>query len=334
MIKQDNIKVLSFKDHSSKSMWAGSKETIDHFVREMLDNSFDEVVKGAANIIEFSWDEGFKKIRIIDNGSGIKRGIVKVPMPDKTFLDVDSVVAVFTIPFAGGKHDNTGKTLKGTNGVGLKLLNATSLSLVCRLRDNKNPYVYHEYKFIDFDEKIEISEVTCDKKVGFSTFIEAELNPEKFKSLSLDKTYFRNRCLYVKSKFPELKIKFGDEIIPNITQREFFYHITNASKESKVHTAQFKNLNNNVKAYIAFDNSRTNSSKSVCNMDFVDGAYSSEFEKVLVEAVKTAFNYSDITKRDVIDGCKVFFDMELANPSYIGQTKHLIEDNIATKLRI
>ncbi|MBX2811275.1 MAG: type IIA DNA topoisomerase subunit B [Myxococcales bacterium] len=99
-----------------------------HLLREILDNSIDEVINGHAHTIQVTLDENYRGVTIEDDGRGIP--IAKMKKYKKPALEV-----ILTTLHAGGKFDGGSYDVSGgLHGVGSSVVNALSeeMNLVIR----------------------------------------------------------------------------------------------------------------------------------------------------------------------------------------------------------
>lgn len=117
-------------------MYIGSTgyEGVHHLIKEIADNSIDEVIAGYATEVKITLltDGG---VNVVDNGRGIP--IDKHPKTGKSTLET-----VLTVLHAGGKFGGGGyKVSSGLHGVGSSVVNALSTRLIARIFKDGYEYV-------------------------------------------------------------------------------------------------------------------------------------------------------------------------------------------------
>ena len=133
-------------------MYIGSTgyEGVHHLIKEIADNSIDEVIAGYATEVKITLlaDGG---VNVLDNGRGIP--IDKHPKTGKSTLET-----VLTVLHAGGKFGGGGyKVSSGLHGVGSSVVNALSTRLIARIFKDGYEYVQ------EFERGVPQSDI---KKVG------------------------------------------------------------------------------------------------------------------------------------------------------------------------
>ncbi len=133
-------------------MYIGSTgyEGVHHLIKEIADNSIDEVIAGYATEVKITLlaDGG---VNVVDNGRGIP--IDKHPKTGKSTLET-----VLTVLHAGGKFGGGGyKVSSGLHGVGSSVVNALSTRLIARIFKDGYEYVQ------EFERGVSQADI---KKVG------------------------------------------------------------------------------------------------------------------------------------------------------------------------
>ncbi|MGF1509532.1 MAG: type IIA DNA topoisomerase subunit B [Myxococcota bacterium] len=98
-----------------------------HLLREILDNSIDEVINGHASTITVELDDDRKGVSIEDDGRGI-------PVATMRKLGKPAVEVILTTLHAGGKFGGSGYDVSGgLHGVGSSVVNALSEELTVEI---------------------------------------------------------------------------------------------------------------------------------------------------------------------------------------------------------
>lgn len=200
----DNIEVLEGLEpvRLRPHMYIGSTGTkgLHHLVYEVLDNSIDEVLAGAASEVDVTVHQD-GSISIEDDGSGI-------PVETHRTTGLSTVETVMTILHAGGKfHGGAYKVSGGLHGVGVSVVNALSEWLEVTISRNNKKY---KQRFERGKRATELEEVGKSKKTG--TLIRFKPDPEIFN----ETTDFEYETLYRRFKetaflTKEVKINLLDE---------------------------------------------------------------------------------------------------------------------------
>lgn len=186
-------------------MYIGSTgyEGVHHLIKEIADNSIDEVIAGYATEVKITLlaDGG---VNVLDNGRGIP--IDKHPKTGKSTLET-----VLTVLHAGGKFGGGGyKVSSGLHGVGSSVVNALSTRLIARVFKDGYEYVQ------EFERGVPQADI---KKVGKTdqtgTSITFYPDGEIFSTIELDYKwvvkYIRHQAYLTKgTKLSVLEEKTGN----------------------------------------------------------------------------------------------------------------------------
>ncbi|MBU4689576.1 DNA topoisomerase IV subunit B [Mycoplasma zalophidermidis] len=183
-------------------MYIGSTDVngLHHLVWEIVDNSIDEALAGAANVISVILTKSGSVI-VKDNGRGVPVG--------KTQTGKTAVERVFTELHTGGKFDESAyKTSGGLHGVGASVVNALSTKLIATV--HKDGGIYETV----FENGGEITQKTklIGKTKENGTIVEFWPNYEVFKRSKLSYEKISERLRESSFLIAGLKIILIDEI--------------------------------------------------------------------------------------------------------------------------
>ncbi|MCU0494832.1 MAG: type IIA DNA topoisomerase subunit B, partial [Chloroflexaceae bacterium] len=298
-------------------------------VREVVDNSVDEVMAGRATTVEVIIHKDHS-VTVSDDGSGIPVGI----HPKE---GVSTLTVVMTKLHAGGKFGNAGyKVSSGLHGVGVSAVNALSEWMRVDVHRNGRHY-YQEYRagkphtdVIDLEPTTEHG--TTTRFLPDNTIIETlEYN---FRTLA---QRFREMSYLNKG----LRFKFTDE---RSNQEVNFYfeggvisYVRHLNKDKNVlHKVPFyvERMIDDVMVEIAMQYTDGYDSDSIYtfanNINNTDGgAHLSGFRTALTRVInKYAFakgilkeNEANLTGDDVREGLTAVVSVKLRDPKYSSQTK-------------
>jgi DNA gyrase subunit B len=176
---------------------------LHHLIYEVVDNSIDEVMAGAADKVEVFIHED-NGVTVIDNGRGI-------PVGKHPKMKIPTVEVVLTILHAGGKFDGEGyKVSGGLHGVGVSVVNALSERMEVEVaRDG----AIHSMAFSRGKTSKKIEQISKTKKTG--TTIKFWADPEVFETTVYDHDTISARLREMAFLNQNTKIIFTDERMKN-----------------------------------------------------------------------------------------------------------------------
>ncbi len=329
----DNIQVLEGLEpvRVRPHMYIGSTEEkgLHHLVYEVVDNSIDEVLAGAATTVEVTIKED-GSISVVDDGSGI-------PVETNKKTGLSTVETVLTVLHAGGKFNNDAyKVSGGLHGVGVSVVNALSEWLIARVSRNGNIYEQH------FSRGIRQSELEIVGKSDHTgTEITFKPDPEIFKqtttfSYEILKTRFKETAYLTK----EVKIILKDER----TKKEEIFHFEGGIKSfAEDLTKNKENLykepiyietdreKHNIQIAIMYSNTYSENVLSFANnINTIEGGtHVSGFRGGLTRTLNDyarEYNFlkdkdDNFIGEDTRMGLTAIISVKLPDPQYEGQTK-------------
>ena len=170
---------------------------VHHLIKEIADNSIDEVIAGYASRVEITLlkDNG---VRVTDDGRGIPTD--KHPKTGKSTLET-----VLTVLHAGGKFESGAyKVSSGLHGVGSSVVNALSTKLRAEVRRDGNAFVQ------EFEKGIPLGDVSViGKSEETGTSITFYPDPTIFETVDLDYKwvvdYLRHQAYLTKGMYGSVR---------------------------------------------------------------------------------------------------------------------------------
>ncbi|KAB8144885.1 DNA topoisomerase (ATP-hydrolyzing) subunit B [Chloroflexia bacterium SDU3-3] len=309
-------------------------------VREVVDNSVDEVMAGRATTVEVVIHQD-GSVSVSDDGLGIPTGI-------HPKMGVSTLQVVMTILHAGGKFDNAGyKVSSGLHGVGVSAVNALSEYMrvdVHNGRDGK--HYFQEYHAGAPKDKVKCVGPT-DRRGTVTTFL-----PDTTIIQTLDYNFktlaqrFREMSYLNKG----LRFRFVDERDGH--EVNFYFeggirsYVRHLNKEKSVlHKVPFyaERVADDVSVEVslqyteAFDTDAVYSfANGINNTD--GGSHVSGFRTALTRVINTYArsknllkeNEANLTGDDVREGLTAVISVKLKDPQFSSQTKEKLVSPVAS----
>ena len=312
-------------------MYIGSTgpKGLHHLVYEVVDNSIDEVLAGAASEIDVVIYKD-QSISIQDNGSGI-------PVETHRTTGLSTVETVLTILHAGGKFDNGAyKVSGGLHGVGVSVVNALSEWLEVTVSRNNKKY---RQRFERGIRQTELEVVGESTHTG--TMIHFLPDSEIFKEgTDFDYDILARRFREMAFLTKEVKINLLDER----TDKKETFHYEGGIKSFVEHLNKNKNPiqkdvayieqdreGHNVQIAVQFTDGYSEQVLSFGNNIHTDegGTHVSGFRGGLTRTLNDyarEYNYlkekdENFIGEDTRQGLTAVISIKLPNPQYEGQTK-------------
>jgi len=306
-------------------------------VREVVDNSVDEVMAGRATSVEvIIHDDGSVTVR--DDGQGIPVGI-------HPKMGISTLQVVMTVLHAGGKFGGTGyKVSSGLHGVGVSAVNA--LSAYCRVDVYRNGRHYYQIFKCGIPQG-DITDVEPTDRHGTeTTFL-----PDTTIIQTLDYNFrtlaqrFREMSYLNKG----LRFRFVDERDDN--ELNFYFeggigsYVRHLNKDRAVlhkHPFYVDRIADDVAVEISLQYTDTYDTDSIYsfanNINNTDGgAHVTGFRNALTRVVNTYArgknllkeNDTNLTGDDVREGLTAVISVKLRDPQFSSQTKEKLVSPVA-----
>jgi DNA gyrase subunit B len=306
-------------------------------VREVVDNSVDEVMAGRATAVEVViHDDGSVTVR--DDGQGIPVGI-------HPKMGISTLQVVMTVLHAGGKFGGTGyKVSSGLHGVGVSAVNA--LSAYCRVDVYRNGRHYYQIFKCGIPQG-DITDVEPTDRHGTeTTFL-----PDTTIIQTLDYNFrtlaqrFREMSYLNKG----LRFRFVDERDDN--ELNFYFeggigsYVRHLNKDRAVlhkHPFYVDRIADDVAVEISLQYTDTYDTDSIYsfanNINNTDGgAHVTGFRNALTRVINTYArgknllkeNDTNLTGDDVREGLTAVISVKLRDPQFSSQTKEKLVSPVA-----
>ena len=329
--RASNIKVLKGLEAVRKrpGMYIGGTgvDGLHHLVKELVDNSVDEVLAGHCDKINIIIHED-NSVTVKDNGRGI-------PV-DKHTGSKSAAEIVFTTLHAGGKFDKDSyKVSGGLHGVGASVVNALSSKLIANIYKNGTHYQLH------FENQKLIGGL---KEVGKTSDRGTEVifwpDSQIFKEIEFDYKLMKKKYREFAFLNPGVTIVFTDE--RNNTEEVFHYegglkefvkYILGGDKQLLKDVVNIRGEKEDVQVDIGFTytNSYNERIDGFVNNISTPGAgtHVSGFKLGITRAIKDyiakngkpAEKKLNLTGEDIREGVVAIVAVKVPEPQFEGQTK-------------
>lgn len=326
----NSVQILSTVNaiRTRPGMYIGSKETPEHLVHELIDNSYDELSKGYASKISLLIDEN-SIIKIYDNGRGLPYGITT----DDEGNIHDSIQALCTIPHSGTKFDTKDYTESiGQNGIGLVAVNALCEYLHIQSKDRNKKNKCHIYLFKNFDlvKKETFINYNDDFKY-WSTFIMCKPIGNYFDSDKIDFSNLLRRLYLIKFKFPKSELHFNNNSICIDNKNKYLSDITNCKyQDNSFYKIEFSNNYGNIIIFFVVEEDDESFFIGEVNSRFCDGTYLTSIQTILKNIIskKLKNRFKNVSSQYYLMGIKLFISMNIKEPVFDSQTKSRLKTDI------
>jgi len=329
----DDINIIRKRpDH-----FIGSVETPLHLLTEIIDNSLDEISNDFANIFSINFDEN-GAYWVSDNGRGFE--IYDMTLHDGTVED--SIVSLCTKQHTGSKFDvDDYSKLIGMHGVGLVCVNSLSDWLVINTF-NRNDKILYKYTFLDsvLSSKEKIDDIKFDGL--WTTCVGFYPSKKYFNSIEFSKESIIQRLLLVQSKY-NCDIYINNKQLPKLSYDNFVKDILNI-KDNNTNLYNFsykydgndiKYINSKINISIIYNNDPNMICYGDVNLKLCEGTYITSFLTLLKNKIlnkMSDLNLKDFNQSLLFHGLKLYISLEIAEPTYGGQSKEKMTLNVKSQL--
>jgi len=301
-----------------------------HLLREILDNSIDEVINGHATWIEVNLDDDYRGVTISDNGRGI-------PVETMKKYKKPAVEVILTTLHAGGKFDGKNYDVSGgLHGVGSSVVNALSEDMTVHIFRNGFEW---KQQYSKGKVKSKLKKMSKTRKHGTSIHFRpdpsvfgmvARFDPKKVKELLDAKAYLQSN-LTIHYQDP----RAGEDLTfhhPGGLE-EYLPHILVDKNKQQVHEGHFfldREDYPRTQIIMSWTTGTDETIRSYANgVRTTDGgSHENGLKQAIVKAIRS---YMDAKKRkpkgvtvtadDIREGLVAILSVYIKEPQFQGQTK-------------
>ncbi|MFW6286009.1 MAG: DNA topoisomerase (ATP-hydrolyzing) subunit B [Nanoarchaeota archaeon] len=329
--KASSIKVLKGLEAVRKrpGMYIGGTgiQGLHHLVKELVDNSIDEVLAGHCDKINIKIHKD-NSVTVKDNGRGI-------PVDNHTGSKSAAEI-IFTVLHAGGKFDkNSYKVSGGLHGVGASVVNALSHKLIANIYKDG---IHYQLNFENQKLIGGIKEIGKTKEKG--TQVTFWPDTKIFKDIEFDYKLMRKKYREFAFLNPRVTITFTDERnnVEDVFHyegglKEFVKYILGGDKQILPDVINISGEKENVMVDIGltYTNSYNERIDGFVNNISTPGAgtHISGFKLGITRALKDYITNNgkpadkklNLTGNDIREGLVAIVSVQVQEPQFEGQTK-------------
>lgn len=184
----DKGRDLDYRSQAREKLpiWFGDRSSFYHPIKEVLANGVDEITNNFdIGHIELELSDDCRTVTITDSGRGMP---LLEPMDDGK----PHYISYLETIFGGSKYDGDNNTNSefstGMNGVGLAVINYTSLAFDVEVQYGDDTEQHHAtFEYNDGGQNRKVTELDYDKKLGNFTKVLFTLDPEVYTDTIFDK---------------------------------------------------------------------------------------------------------------------------------------------------
>jgi len=298
-------------------MYIGDTDTPTQLLTEVIDNSFDEVSNGFANLFQLNIVDGAYWVQ--DNGRGIK----SYQMKDANGNIRDSIELLCTETHSGSKFNNDDyKILIGMHGVGMVVVNALSNWMIVKVRDRDDRNTVHEYQFVDAVLQSRNTYVDSENIDSWSTCIGFQPYEKHFDSIEMNLESIVKRLMLAQARYNSSDLYFNGKQLTKRSFYEYVKYILNIKKDfKKLEIVQAENKK--IELYLNY--CEDNHSNILCdvNLRHCEGTFLTTFLTLLKKSIiiKLGKMTNGVNPKLLLNGLNCYISLTVPEPKFDSQTK-------------